>query len=622
MSDTPSYQRFFAELKRRKVFKVAAVYGAVAFGVLQAADVLIPALHLPESFITAIAAIAILGFPASIAMAWVFDRTPEGLVRTAEAAEGELSAIAMQSRGQRWPVGIAAVLGTALLVSGVWWVLGRDAATGSNVGEPAAAAALGADAGAGAAPGAAPGAAGDEISIAVLPFVNMSGDPENEYFSDGLSEELINALVTVDGLKVAARTSAFAFRGQERDVREIATELGVGHVLEGSVRKSGDRVRITAQLIQAEEGFHLWSDVYDRELTDIFAVQEEIAEAIAEQLKLTVTAEGRSTMARRRTEDLEAYDMYLLGRHQWATRSETGLFRAKEYFEEVIRRDPTFAPAWSALSGVYGALPWYTRFDPAEALATGREAARRAIELDPASAEAHAVLAVIEYEYGWNWDAAEAEFEIMLELDPEYALGLNWYCQLLVAIGRVSEGVALCRRAYSLDPLFFLHSYIMGNTLAATDSLDEALAMYDRALELQPGVPEVDWEKGGFLLLAGRLDEAAGAFETWLRKEGVEGPERMGIVMAGMEDAARRTEATEVLRAFEAQNRVDSVLWAPIAAELGEIDHAMELVEAAYAAGNPYMTLMGTDPRFASIREHPRAHEIIHEMGLPVGRID
>jgi TolB-like protein len=611
-SQTPLYQRLFADLKRRKVFKVAAVYGAVAFGALQAADVLIPALHLPEVLITAIAVITLLGFPVAIAVAWAYDRTPQGLVRTKEADESELTAIAMQPPGQRWPIGFAAVVGTALLVSGAWWVLGRDGAGASRADQPGSLTAV-------------EGVAGtdvDLVSIAVLPFVNMSGDPENEYFSDGLSEELINALVTIDGLKVAARTSAFAFRGQERDVREIAGELGVGHVLEGSVRKAGERVRITAQLIQANEGFHLWSEVYDRQLTDIFAVQEEIAEAIADQLELALTEEGKRTLALRRTEDLEAYDQYLLGRHQWATRTDSGLVRAKQHFEAVIARDSMFTPAWSGLAGVYAALPWYTSAEPAETLDRGVAAARRAIELDPTSAEAHAALAVILYEFGWEWEAAEAGFQMMLDLDPDYSQGLNWYAQLLMLSGRVTEAVPLGRRAFSLDPLFFLHSYNLGNYLANADSLEEAIAWFDRASELQPGVAEVYWDKAGYLLVAGRFDEAADAFEDWLRSNGIEGPERIRVVMAAMEDPSRRPEAMEVLRALEALGRIDPILWAPMTADLGNLDHAIELIEAGYEARNPYLTSLGVDPRYASIREHPRAREIIREMGLPMGRID
>ncbi|MCL7983701.1 MAG: hypothetical protein M8872_00405 [marine benthic group bacterium] len=331
-SQPPAYQRFFAELKRRRVFRVMAVYGAVAFGVLQAADVLIPALHLPESMITGIAALALLGFPLAIVLAWAFERTPDGLTRTPEAVTAELTEIVAQSPGRRWPAGIAAVIGTALLVSGAWWVAGRgsEASSASDPGATSGPTAAAFGDPAGREPGDYTG------SIAVLPFVNMSGDRENDYFSDGLSEELINALVMVDGLKVAARTSAFAFRGQERDVREIGAELGVEHVLEGSVRKAGDRVRITAQLIHADDGFHLWSETYDRQLDDIFAVQEEIAEAITEQLELTLTPDDRDRLARRRTEDLEAYDLYLLGRHNWATRTDEGLVSAQRFFESAI----------------------------------------------------------------------------------------------------------------------------------------------------------------------------------------------------------------------------------------------------------------------------------------------
>ena len=409
---TPGYQRFFAELKRRRVFRVMAVYGAVAFGVLQAADVLIPALHLPETMITAIAALALLGFPLAIALAWVFDRTPEGLTRTPDADTGEITTIVSQPAGSRWPAGLAAVVGTALLVSGAWWVLGRGDDSELPVSNEAANPITAVSSDAAVNP--------DENSIAVLPFVNMSGDPENEYFSDGLSEELINALVMVDGLKVAARTSAFAFRGQERDVREIGSELGVEHVLEGSVRKAGDRVRITAQLIHAEDGFHLWSETYDRQLDDIFAVQEEIAAAISEQLELTLSPEDRSTLARRRTDDIEAYDLYLLGRHNWATRLDQGLLNAQRYFEAAIDRDSSFAPAWAGLAAVYDALPWYTDFPADEGAQRGKSAARNAIALDPSLAEAHAALGVILFEFDWDWDGAAAAFEDMRAADPDY----------------------------------------------------------------------------------------------------------------------------------------------------------------------------------------------------------
>lgn len=251
MSSSRGYQRFFADLKRRHVFKVAAVYGAVAFAAMGAADFLVPALRLPEAVATGIALIAVLGFPVALVLAWLFDRTPAGIKRTEAAAEGELEAIVAQPRMKRWAAGVLALVGTALLLGAGWWAL--EAAGSGETYE----------------------------SIAVLPFVNMSGDAENAYFSDGLAEELLNALAGIQELKVAARTSAFAFKGRSADVREIGRALDVETVLEGSVRRSGDRVKISAQLIDASTGYHIWSRECDRRLDDIFAVQDEIASAIA-----------------------------------------------------------------------------------------------------------------------------------------------------------------------------------------------------------------------------------------------------------------------------------------------------------------------------------------------------
>jgi adenylate cyclase len=602
---TPGYQRFFAELKRRRVFRLMAVYGAVAFGVLQAADVLIPALHLPESMITAIAALSLLGFPIAIALAWVFDRTPDGLTRTPEAETAEITTIVSQPAGSRWPAGIAAVVGTALLVSGVWWVIGRA--------DDSAAPAAGAQDGSAAAVAAAPGA------MAVLPFVNMSGDPENEYFSDGLSEELINALVMVDGLKVVARTSAFAFRGQERDVREIGAELGVEHVLEGSVRKAGNRVRITAQLIHAEDGFHLWSETYDRQLDDIFAVQEEIATAISEQLELTFTPEDRSTLARRRTDDLEAYDLYLLGRHNWATRLDEGLLNARRYFEAAIERDSAFAPAWAGLAAVYDALPWYTDYPADEGAERGKQAARTAIALDPSLAEAHAALGVILYEFDWDWAGAAVAFDDMQEADPDYAQGLNWECSFLASIGEIGESLPLCRRAVELDPLFMHNHNILGFTLAVAGYREEALTSYERAIELQPEQPELRLDYAVELLAANRFEEAVGAYEIWLGLEGLEDPSEIRIVVEGVKDPAQQEAARATLRRLEDSGRIRPFHWIHLWAELGDVERAIELLETAYAERDPYMINLGVAPRFESIRHDPRVIRMIQEMGLPVG---
>ncbi|HEX6062736.1 MAG TPA: hypothetical protein VFZ04_00890, partial [Longimicrobiales bacterium] len=256
-----SLTSLMAELKRRKVFRVATVYGATSFVVLQAADLLFPRIGLPDWTVTLVVAIALVGFPMALALAWTFDSTPEGMRRTAPADRAEINAIVSQPRVRRWPAGLAALLGVILLGASAAWTLGYRG----------------------------PARAARYDSIAVLPFVNMSGDPGSEYFGDGIAEELLNALAGIENLKVAARTSAFALKDAKLDVRRIGDTLQVATVLEGSVRRSADRIRVTAQLIDARTGYHLWSETYDRPLTDLFAVQDEIAQQIVDALKVRLT---------------------------------------------------------------------------------------------------------------------------------------------------------------------------------------------------------------------------------------------------------------------------------------------------------------------------------------------
>ncbi len=303
---TPGYQRFFAELKRRRVFRVMAVYGGVAFVVLQVADILQEGLRLPDSFLPFITATALLGFPVAIALAWAFDLTPQGMQRTADAAPGELTEILTAPASKRWPAGLLALVGVIALVAGAWFA-GRQSAPAVTA-DAAARSEDGARADADATSTATTGPAPE--SIAVLPFVNMSSDPEQEYFSDGISEELLNLLAQIPDLQVTSRSSAFSFKNQDLDIPEIARRLNVAHVLEGSVRKSGDQVRITAQLIDARSDTHLWSNTWDRTLDDIFAVQDEIAADVAEQLQVDAAGHRAGGPA----VDPEAYALFLQAR--------------------------------------------------------------------------------------------------------------------------------------------------------------------------------------------------------------------------------------------------------------------------------------------------------------------
>jgi len=422
MSEAPSYQRLFAEFKRRNVFRVAAVYGATAFVIIEAADLIFPRIPLPEWTIALVVWLALLGFPVAMVLAWAYERTPDGMKQTDPAETAELDAIAAQPARRRWPAGLAALVGIVLLGLGAWLTLTR---TG-------------------------PGAQTYD-SIAVLPFANMSGDPENAYFSDGLAEELINALAGVEDIKVAGRTSSFSLRDQNLDLRTIGDTLGVETVLEGSVRRSEDRVRITAQLIDAETGFHLWSDEYDRNITDIFQVQEELAQSIVGALLPRLGAET-DDLYRGGTADLAAYDLYLSCRQKWYTRTIELLWEAVDECEEAVARDPEFALAWSGLADAIDALAF--RDARAQGLVPrAKMAAQRAVLLDPALAEGWASWGVLAFEAERDWATGELALKRAIDLKPSYAYARAMLGDLLRNQGRVQEAIEQQRLALELDPL-------------------------------------------------------------------------------------------------------------------------------------------------------------------------
>ena len=325
-----------------------------------------------------------------------------------------------------------------------------------------------------------------ENSIAVLPFANVSADPENDYFCDGLAEELLNALAKVEGLKVAARTSSFYFKGKNIDVGQIGEALGVTTVLEGSVRRSGNRLRITAQLINTTDGFHLWSELYDRELKDIFDVQEEITLAIVDSLKLKLLGEGRAKVLRRYTENAEAYSLYLRGRFFWNKRTTEGFRQAIEYFEQAIELEPNYALAYSGIADCYNCsgfaydLGWMRQ---AEVMSKAKAAAIKALEIDDTLAEAHTSLAYAKHLFDWDWEGSEKLFRLAIALNPNYANAHHWFAHLLIATSRVDEALAESERALELDPLSAVMNthlgwhYLHGDVDAFLVCLDRLLAV-------------------------------------------------------------------------------------------------------------------------------------------------
>ena len=432
----------FEELKRRKVFRVGAAYLVVAWLLIQVAATVAPQLQFPEWVPRLVTLILILGFPIAVVMAWVLDFTPEGVRVDATAA------------GTRRVLAFGIVL---VLIALGWYFRDPEKSAAQVAASPEGAAiATGAarEGGTAPVPDSEPAAVQPvpRKSIAVLPFADLSPTRDQEYFSDGMAEELLNALAKVKDLKVAGRTSSFSFKGKDKDLRAIGSTLAVANVLEGSVRKQGDKVRITAQLIQVEDGYQLWSETYDGDLSDVFEVQERIARAIAQELELILQGEQKDRLVPEATTSTQAYSNYLRATAVFNRREGPRFAEAMSTLREAISLDPEFARAHSRLAALHALATSYTATDFEKSLADGEREARIAIELDPALAEPHAVLGLM---YGYRRDFAEglAALERAIDLDPQDVSTNFWMGTNLVSQGYVAKGLASLDRVLAIDPL-------------------------------------------------------------------------------------------------------------------------------------------------------------------------
>ncbi|MEJ2483745.1 MAG: hypothetical protein P8049_11705, partial [Gemmatimonadota bacterium] len=454
MSETPGLQRFFAELKRRHVFRVSAVYGATAFVIVQAADVLQEALRLPEAFLTGVAVLALLGFPLAVALAWAFDRTPQGVVRTEAATTQEIQEIVAQPASRRWPSGLLALVGIAALAAAAWLTFVRTpsgAATGS---------------GAVASEGVVPA----EASLAVLPFANLSGDEETQPFADGLHDDLLTQLSKIGALTVISRTSVQEYRNTTKNVREIASELGVATVLEGGVQRAGDRYRINVQLIDADTDAHLWAEQYDGELTtaNIFDVQTDIATSIAEALQANLTAGEREQLERLPTESLEAYQYYQQARERRRFYEETDLRTGDRLASQAIELDPEFAEAW-ALRAVIASEMVGSR-QVVEGAEVDDEV-ERALESRPGESDFESLAGDILRRKGEMREAL-GRYERTAELAPRDPNTHFSSCETRRLLREYAEADASCERALELQPDYFAvyHQLALIRIAAAGDT--------------------------------------------------------------------------------------------------------------------------------------------------------
>ena len=448
---------FFAELKRRNVYKVAIAYGVAAWLLIQIATQVFPFFEIPNWAVRLVVLVVIIGFPIALIIAWAFELTPEGIKRT-EIAD------AMPAKRTRKRVWIYLVIigGT---ISAALFFLGRYA-TGKKTA-------------------AAPPTEISSKSIAVLPFDSLSEDKSNAYFAEGVQDEILTRLAKVADLKVISRTSTQRFKSEPSDLRDIAKQLGVMNILEGSVQKANDQVRVNVQLINAMTDAHLWADIYDRKLTDIFAVESDIAKTIADTLQAKLSGSEKAAMSKAPTINPDAYQLYLQGRFFWNKRTAADLRKAAEYFDQAIQKDPNYALAYAAKAQALLLLPAYGGGAPNDCFPSAKVSAEKAMTLDPSSSDAQAVLASLKAVYEFDYPGAIAAYERVIELNPNDATAHQWFGNAILAnAGKVEREEKEMKRALELDPLSLVINTNLAMAYFHAGHLDQAIAQLQKTLEM------------------------------------------------------------------------------------------------------------------------------------------
>jgi serine/threonine-protein kinase len=456
-------------------------------------------------------------------------------------------------------------------------------------------------------------------SIAVLPFLNFSAEAENDYFGDGLAEELINALTKIKGFFVVARGSAFSFRGKEIDVREIGRRLNVDTILEGSIQKIDDRLRVTAQLIDAGNGFHFWSERFDRKMTDVFAIQDEITLAIVKQLKVELLAKERVAVLAEKHESLESYNLYLKGRFHWAHRPQ-GIAKAIEYFEKAIDKEPTYARARAGLADCYVTLGSWENgtLPPIEAMTKAKEAVTKALELDSRLAEAHTTLAYRTTHHEWDWVTAEAQFKHAFELNPNYAVCHHWYSHFLTALGRTEESLSASKRCLELDPLDLVINCHMAWHYQSARQYEQAIEQCWKTSELHPNSFWPAYFFGLAYEQQGQIDRAVEEFRIAVKMSGdvTFATAGLGHLYGTAGKVAEARAVFEELSARAERAYVPAYDIALVCAGLGWKDQALMLLSQAYEERSGWITYLKVDPRLDPLRSDARFVDLLRRVRL------
>jgi len=573
-------RNFFVELKRRNVYKVAIAYGVVAWLLIQIATQVFPFFEIPNWTVRLVVLLIAIGFPIALIIAWAFELTPEGLKRT-EVAD-VAPATCSPHRAWIYVVIIAGAISVGLFFLGRYTASTRSA--GSEVREK---------------------------SIAVLPFENLSGSPENAYFTDGIQEEILTRLAKIADLKVISRTSTARYKSSSDNLRQIAKQLGVANILEGTVQKAADRVRVNVQLIKAETDAHLWAETYDRKLTDIFSVESDIAKAIADTLQAKLSGSEKHAIAAQPTENTEAHEFYLKGRYFWNKRTGPDLRRAIDYFKQAIDKDPKYGLAYAGLADSYTLLSAYGAGSPQESFPLAKTAAQKALELDDTLAEAHTSLGQILLFYDLDLVGSSKEFERAIALNPNYATAHHWYgVGPPLAVGEFDRAIAELRRAQQLDPLSLIINADLGVAFTTAQRYDEAITQLRKTIEMDPRFYYAHWNLGVALELKGELREALAEYKKAAELD--DDPIVLGLIAHAYAKLGERDQALKLLAELQqvaAHRYVPFSTFAGVYMALGEKDKAIDYLERAYR--DRALSNIKVDPMLDPLRGDPRFEALV-----------
>lgn len=579
---------FFSELRRRNVLRAAAFYAAAGWLLVQIATQVFPVFDIPAWAMRMVVLAVIVGFPFAMLFSWFYEFTPQGLKREAEV---ERSQSIMHSTGKKLDRAIIATLTLAVALLLIDKFALHRAPT-ESAGAP-------------------------DKSIAVLPFTDLSPNHDQEYFSDGMAEEILNALAQVQDLKVAGRTSSFYFKGKNENLHAIGQTLGVANILEGSVRKQGDKVRITAQLINASDDSHLWSHEYDGSMNDVFELQESIARAITEQLKVMLVSDQKTRFAMKAAPNAEAYQQYLRGEYFWHQRGYQNLQNAVVAFKAALAIDQNYADAWAGLARTYAILPEYysaeatTSEAPPETVADALDAADRALKLEPALTSALLARAYIRGARRYEWANSETDFRAVIAANPRDSTAHQWYGEMLVYQRRLSDADAQFEAALKIDPLSPVAQHLSGFSLMFQKKYEAALPFFDETLRISPGFVFAAAWKVLCLAKLQRFDEAMAAANA------LNGQHRdlMVAFVTAMRDESKRDAIVALLR--EKGPKTDML--SPIRmAMLGRNELAIDALEEMARLHAPFVAYANANPEFDAVRNDPRFQALMHRFNLPI----